>query len=160
MAGESRRQLILEALRTRLQAIQVVNGYQTDVGLKVFFGELPHLGPHDADGAVALIPMEDQVDDMQVGKVSIVLPVNMVALAKPSLSQPWVVVEQIIADIKKAIESGDRSLGGLLAAGKNNPEGLMRGTTETAARGSGSDVVAAMVTYGCHYREAWGNPAA
>lgn len=160
MAGESRRQLILEELKRRLETVQVANGFQTDVGLKVYFGELPRLGPHDADGAVAMIPGEDQVDEMQVGKISIVLPVNMVALAKPSMSQPWVVVEQVVADIKKAIESGDRSLGGLLAAGRDNAEGLKRGTTETSARGSGSEVVAAMVTYGCHYREAWGNPAA
>ena len=160
MAGESRRQLILEELKRRLGTILTENEFQTNVGQKVYFGELPKLGPHDADGAVALIPMEDQVDDAQVGKVSIVLPVNMVAVAKPSLSEPWVIVEQIIADIKKAIESGDRSLGGLLAAGKNNTEGLMRGSTETAPRNSGSEVVAAMVTYGCHYREAWGDPAA
>lgn len=160
MAGESRRQLILEALRTRAAEIEIANGFQTDVGKRLYFGEVPNLGPHDSNQALAIIPMEDQIGELQLGNLSILLPVNFVALAKPTLSEPWVIVEQVIADIKKAIELEDRTLGGLLTGGRNNPEGLIRGTTEVAVRQSGSDAVGAMVTYVCHYAEAWGHPEA
>jgi len=69
-------------------------------------------------------------------------------------------VEDALADIKEAVEVEDRSLGGLLIGGRNNPEGLQRGTTEPFERRSGSEVVGALITYACRYAEAWGQPEA
>jgi len=156
----SRRQRILEALQARVEVIRVENGFQTDLGKTVQLGVLPTFGPDDPPQVLAILPGEDVIGDLQLGKVPIMLPVNFAVLVKPDVSEPWVIVEQGLSDIKKAVELEDRSLGGLLSPGRNNAEGLVRGSTETMERRSGSEVVGALITYGAKYSESWGLPEA
>lgn len=158
--ADSRRQLILAALRTRLEVISTSNGFNTNAGQRVYVGEVPSLGPHDLEQAIVMLPKEDIIGTLQAGKFSITLPVDIVALAKATITDAWVTVEQLLADIKTAVELDDRSLGGLLVGGNNNPEGLLRGTTEPFERPSGSDWVGVSITYAGHYRESWGRPDA
>jgi hypothetical protein len=155
----SRRQRILEALKARVEAITIANGFQTDIGLTVLLGETPTFGPDDATQVLAILPGEDQILGQQA-KVSILLPVNIAVIVSPDIAQPWVIVEQALSDIKQAVELVDRSLGGLLTPGDGNVEGLVRGTTEIFERTSGSDAIGAAITYGCKYAESWGNPEA
>jgi hypothetical protein len=161
MAVETSRRLrILEALKARVERIQIEHGYQTDLGKTVLLGVLPTFGPDDPDQVLAILIGEDQVGDQQIGKIPIVLPVNFAVLVKPDVGNPWVLVEQGLSDIKKAVESGDQSLGGLLRGGRNNAEGLMRGSTETMERRSGSEAIGALITYGVKYDESWARPEA
>jgi len=147
----ARRQQILEAIQTRLQAIRVGGGYNTDAGLAVYLGESPVLGPDDPDVAIAIVPIDDAVD-AQVKGLLIALPVEIEALAKADLAEPWVAVEQILQDIKRAHELEDRTLGGLLSSA------FERGTTRSLPRQPGSTTVGAGIGYLCRYKEAWGNP--
>lgn len=155
----SRRQRILEALKARLETIQLADGFQTNLGLHVLLGEVPVFGPDDPQQVLAILPQEDQVGE-HLSNIPILLPVNIAVIVAPDRDAPWAIVEAALSDIKKAVEVGDRSLGGLLQGGRNNPDGLQRGTTEALERRSGSDAVGALITYGCRYIEAWGDPEA
>ena len=147
----SRRQLILEAFRDRVQDITVATGYQTDAGKTVLLGEVPDLGPDDPDVAIAILPNDDEVKYVGAN-VSIKLPVLIAAIAKASIPQPWVAIEAVLADIKRAVELEDRTLDGLV---QNRFE---RGSTRPAPRVPGSLTVAATIQYTAPYVEAWGRP--
>jgi hypothetical protein len=145
------RQHILEALKGRVEAIQVVDGFATDAGLSVFLGERPRLGPDDPEIAIAIVVFDDVVKS-QGRKYFIALPVGICALARADLDAPWTSVEAILGDLKKAVELEDLTLGGLLRAN------FERGSTRTLDRESGTTTVGAMVTYELQYSETWGKP--
>lgn len=157
---KSRRERILDALRERLEGISIDDGYRTNLGLIVKTGEVPRFGPDDPKQALAILPKEDQPGDLQTGKIPIVWPIDIAILVSPDLSQPWAIVEAGLVDVKRAIEGQDLTLGGLLKGGMNNPGGLMRGSTETFNRHSGSETVGALITYAAPYWETWGDPEA
>lgn len=154
----SRRERILEAAVARLSVIRRSNGYRTDLGDTILVGELPEFGDDDPKQVLAVLPKEDQIQAQQVGKLSITWPIDIAVLVDQRLEEPWRIVEAGLMDIKRAYELADRSLGGLLDGGTNNPEGLLRGTTETYPRKSGSEIIGALITYGHHFRETWGRP--
>jgi len=153
------RQSILTELISRVSAIAVANGYQTDAGLRLFVGELPALGPDDPDAALALIVRDEQAADLSGygeapdGIILSVLPVEVQAVVKADLEQPWVSVEGVIADIKQAVETNDRSLGGVRALP------LKSGRTRAFPREPGSTVVGAGVPYLATFAESWGGGA-
>jgi hypothetical protein len=151
--AESTRQQVLELLVQRVELIKRVNGYQTDAGKTVFFGEVPILGENDPEQAIAVVPDIEQPRWIQDGlKLQVQLPVNFAAIAKADLSAPYLVIEQLIADIKKAIERPDRYLDGLV----NWP--IERGPVRALQRETGSTTVGAAVTYGVRWDEGWGLP--
>lgn len=158
--GPSRRLRIIEEGRRRLQQITKVNGFWSDAGLRVYLGVVPQLGESDPPFGIALTVGEDQLNAQQLGKYFITLPLNIVAFAKPDIDEPWLVVEQLLTDIKVVFESDDPTFGGLIRQGNDNSVGLYRGTTEVLERRSGTDVCGVMVSYGAPYTEAFGNPAA
>jgi len=142
-----RYQIITEIAR-RLELISMPSGYNTNAGALVFFGETPTLGPSDPEQALALVVRGDLVG-YQGANVVTTLPIEVQALAKIDTG-PTVIVEQIIDDIKRAIES-DHSLGGLLL-----PRGLIRGITVPLEREPGSQFVGASVGYNMMFAEKWG----
>lgn len=158
--ADSRRLQIIEALKARVEQITTANGFNTDAGEHVFVNELPTFGKDDPPVAIVMLVREDHIGDLQLGNIPLILPIDFVALAAPTLDEPWKAVEQVLADIKTAIELEDRSLGGLLTGGRNNPEGLMRGTTEPFYRQNGSEVAGTLITYAATYAEAWSAPEA
>ena len=79
-----------------------------------------------------------------------VLPIEVQGIVKADLEQPWLTVEQIISDIKTAIETDDAGLGGLLT------KTFVRGRTRTVPREPGATVVGAGLEYRFTYAEFWG----
>lgn len=150
--AKPRRQLVLEAMRARLQAIEVANGFNTDAGLLVFLGEVPQLGTSDPDTAIALVPGEEIAAWNQGANLLIRLPLIVSAIAKADLAEPWLAVEAIIGDVKRAIELEDRTLGGLVQ------RMIERGSVLVWEREPGATSVAASVTYIAPYVEGWGTP--
>lgn len=151
MAGDARRQRILEALKTRIEAIQIVNGFRTDAGGRVFLHEDPQFGEEDPTTAIAIVVGDDE-PYWHAEQVAIRLPIEFRALAKADLEEPWKAAEAVLADLKQAIELEDRTLGRLI---KPN---LERGTTRTIPREVGSEYVGVGITYHSTYTERWGAP--
>src|SRR3990167_4114681 len=146
----TKREAILAELLLRLSAITIAHGYATDAGDQVFLGESPQLGEDDPSQGLALVVEDDEVNSK--GYVFITLPIAVQALAKADLDTPWLAIEAILGDVKRAIELEDRTLGGLLKSE------LRRGSTRTLAREPGSTTVGEGITYRCEYVESWGNP--
>lgn len=147
----SKRQRILEIVLQRLQAIRVEDDFQTDAGQQVFLGETPKLGPHDPDVAVAVVVQDDQ-PGYQGENILIGLPLEIQAIAKATPDLSYAAAEAVLADIKKAIELEDRSLGGLV------PRTFRRGPTHSVERAEGSTEVGVGITYLFPYLEIWGEP--
>lgn len=147
------RQAILTELLNRVSAITVANGYATDAGLTVLFGESPMLGPDDPLSAVALVVGDDQIDDMASLGDDILtkLPIDVQIIARADVAHPWMTVEAGIGDIKRAVETADRTLGGLLT------RGLQRGRTRSLDREPGATSIGAAIPYSATYLDAWGN---
>lgn len=146
----TRRRAILEAFLARLQGITVANGYATNAGLQVFLNETPELGEDDPPTAIAVV-VDDDAPGYQGEKVFITLPLEVNALAAANLTSPWLTAEDVLGDIKKAVEI-DVQLAGLLQWR------MERGSTQTAKREPGSTTVGVAVTYRLPYREVWGHP--
>jgi hypothetical protein len=138
-------------LRTRLGHITIANGFNTDAGDLVFLCERPQLGPDDPVAAVALVVGADEPGH-QGEHVVLLLPVSIQAHVKVVADDPWMTVEAIVEDIKRAIET-DHDLDGALL-----PRGLERGSTEPLEREDGSSTVGCGVEYRLRFKERWGAP--
>lgn len=160
----SRRAQILQALLDRVQQITVANGFATDAGQQVFLGAVPDLGPNDPSAAIALVVQPDVIQAQQ-NNIKLRLQVDIVVLVRmdpgtvASWNAGWVLVEEMLEDVKRAVELEDRTLGGLLVEGSNSL-GLERGTTDPYQRQTGSPVMGFLITYIAPYVEAWGHPNA
>lgn len=149
----TRRRLILEAIVARVQAIQIVDGFETDAGVHVYLGEAPALGPDDEAQAIAVVVGDEEPNWPLHGKANqIRLPISVQAIAKVDLDQPWLAVEALIGDIKRAVELENRTLGGLV----DSP--LERGPVLTLPKEPGSTTVGAAVNYRALFKESWGAP--
>lgn len=148
----SRRQQILEASVARLAVIQRGNGYATDAGDAIQLGEFTELGPDDPAEAIAVVPGED-VTRTQGDKHGITLPLEIQAIARVDLDEPHAAAEAVLADIKRAYEQADRTLGGLLEG-----KGIRRLVTRTLPREAGMTTVGVGVTYLLDFQETWGDP--
>lgn len=150
----SKRQQILEAFRDRLKLILIASGYDTDAGENVFLGEEVTLGPDDPNIAIAIDVGEDSVGQTHgpTPTLQIQLPIEIQAVAVATMASPWIAVEQVLSDIKKAIELNSVTwLGDLV-------QELSRGSTETLERGEGSTTVGTSITYTVLMFEEWGTP--
>jgi len=154
MAPQSARERIIHALVQRLAAIDGVPPFQTRLGVgKIYVGEVPALGPDDPAEALVVIPDDDQIHH-QRRNFEIDWPIVIGAVVRADVVDPWVPVEQAIADIKRAVELADVYLG--LPADVKNP--MKRGATRVFERPEGSTVIGAGVTYVVNYVESWGAP--
>lgn len=147
----SRRQQVIEAIRSRLEVIAIADGFNTDAGAKIFLEEAPPLGPDDPDVAIAIVIGDDN-PTLHGEHVFGTLPIEIQALAKADLDEPWLAVEGVLQDIKRAIELEDRSLGRLLRSR------LERKPTRTLPREAGSTSVGVSITYEAPIAEKWGEP--
>ncbi len=137
----------------QLATIRIANGFQTDAGQKVFAGEAPELGESDPEAAMALLLEDEETLWQRGGTAAIVkLPFTISAIAKADLEAPWRTVEQVLSDVRKAVEIEDRTLGGIL----NNA--LERTGIRTLKREAGSTTVGVAVTYTATFKEGWGTP--
>src|SRR5688572_28477953 len=145
------RQLIIEALRDRLKVIEVANGFTTDAGRALFVGETPELGDTDPDAAIAMVIREDQITYQGVN-LMVMLSISIQALVKVELDQPYLLIEAMLGDIKRAVELEDRTLGGLVK------RQIQRSITRTMEREPGSTTAGVSILYVCPYTEVFGDP--
>ena len=155
--AESLRLKILNVFRDRLEVISTSNGFLTDASL-VLRGENPVLGPDDPN-AIVLIPGEDISPDDSQGMGTgdganltqrWTIGVQAAVIDDPSI-YPLVLLENMIADIKTAMEQPDRTLGDLV-------HGFYRSRILPMERKEGTDVVGAIVEYDILFTEVWGDP--
>jgi hypothetical protein len=148
----SNRETILAWFVERLSGILVADEYATNAGQAVHLGEIVELGKDDPDVVIAVVINEDS-PGYQGESTLIQLPIEFQATAKADLDAPYLIVEQVLADIKRAVEVPGRRVAG--GAVKTR---LERGPTRVVQREPGSDVVGVGVTYIVPYVEPWGQP--
>ncbi len=141
----------ISELRTRLEEILTTNGFNTDAGQLVMLAEQPVFGPDDPEALLSILVGSDE-PGFQGENTVIDLPVEVQAIVKASVTDPWVTVEAVIADIKTAVET-DHDFGGVLLR-----RGLVRGPTRPFDREAGSEFVGAGIEYRLMYNERWGAP--
>lgn len=156
----SKRSKAIAELVRRLGFIQVVKGYSCDAGLKILLGEVPTFGEGDPDSAIALAIGRDEPVTTG-GLVRTRTPFEVHAMVRADMDAPLVAVEELVADIKNAVEiegqdpgtdaSIDRSLDGLTL-----PKGFERGSIAPLGRNEGSTYVGAIVEYVGIFEERWG----
>lgn len=149
----SNRKTIIQAFVARLAAIQVANGFATDIGLQYFVGETPTLGADDPEAALAVLIGAEQ-PQWQGKKCYITLPIDVHVIV-PAGASAYAAQEDAIADVKRAIEV-DHDLGGLLSSAGQFP--LRRGAIRPLPRESGSTEVGAVLPYEASFTEGWGAP--
>lgn len=155
--NRSAREQAIDELVARVSRITQANGFNTDAGLQVLLMELPAFGPDDPPAALVIVVPEDAPDPRQREHVITTVTFNIQAIVPAALEgqewQPWREIERIIADIKRAVELPDRTLGGALIT-----DGLTRGATRPLEREPGAEVVGGAVEYHAMFGEVWGNP--
>lgn len=152
MSLTSRRRLVLAALLARLEAITANDAaYETDAGQAVCIGDPQPLGEHDPSQAIAVIIGDDDPQPQTAGAFLVSTPIEIVALREVDPTDPWLPVEAVLADIKRAVEQSDQSFGGLVSR-------ITRGTTRALPRDPGATTAAVSITYVLTWKEAWGNP--
>lgn len=150
----SKRRDILAALLERLEAIAVDDGFNTDAGARVSLNEVPRFGPDDPDEAIVVVVNEDEAS-YQGEHIMLRLPIDIQAMAKADPSDAtsaYLTAENILEDVKKAVELPDRTLDGLVK------RQIERGSTRTMEREPGSPHVGVAITYTIPYTEQWGRP--
>ena len=148
------REDVISTFAERLAEIQTANGFFTDAGLQLFIDEVPTLGPDDPPVAIAIGIGEDRVPYNQNEKILVQLPIDVSAIVRVDVVDGWRQREWILADIKKALETPERTLGGLI------PDRMRRTSTKSMRREPGSTVMGASVTYTFDYGEPWGGHVA
>lgn len=148
------RQAILTELLTRVSGIQIADGYSTDAGLLVLFGETPMLGPEDPATAIAILVRDDAPDDLggyggDGGDSVTKLPIEVQGIARADQKNPWLTVEDVIADVRRAVESADPTIGGLLT------KQLQRGRVRPLNREPGATSIGASQLYTATFVDPW-----
>jgi hypothetical protein len=152
--ADSIRKRILLVVANRVAAIATENGFNTDAGRSVYVGGMPTLGPDDPDAVIAVIP-QGQNSGLTRMHVAGQWPIDIVAVANANASRDdhALLVEDVLADIQRAMELEDRTLGGLI-----NANDFSVGDTKPYDREQGSSVVAVAQTYSLHVQRVFGSP--
>ena len=130
----TRRQDIIDEVISRVSAITKTNGFSTNAGRNVYVGEIVKLGENEPDSAIAIVIGNETTVSQRV-KVIYDLDIEIQALVKAQLDQPWTLAEVMIGDIKKAVELEDRRLGGAVNGSGTN--GLERAGASVINPGAG-----------------------
>lgn len=132
------------ALATRLATIKVANGFNTDIGLRVFQGRRRLDESHIP--CVVIVEGEDDPSEQQLGKIKNVARYAVEGVAACDPDNPNVAGRAIVADIKKAIWGADNKFGRTVIA----MDYLGR---TIAPREDGLDTVSAAVEFSLTYAE-------
>lgn len=151
MATASRRELAIDAILERLRAIAVNDGYATDLGASVTVNEFPEFGPNDPRETLVLLVGDDELRS-QGHWFLYTMPVSVLVLVDAESEDGWRTVERGIADVKRAMELDDHTLGGLVSGT------FERGAVEVIPRQPGSSAIGAIVPYLMPMKEGWGAP--
>jgi hypothetical protein len=156
MADSIRKRILAEVVR-RLSLITTANGFQTDAGQVLDVGIARRLGPNDPDAAIAVLLL-DEVTVYQAGRVASDWPIEIIAVANASDNReaPWLLVEDVLADIRRAMELPDiedRTFARLLRS-----PGMEIGSARTFDRDEASEIVGVSQTYGFPLVRGFGVP--
>jgi len=147
----SNRQNAIGELQARLSTILVANGFSTNAGAMVLIGEVPVFGPDDPIHALSIQPGADEVT-FKGEQAFVKLPVKVAVMAKANLSDVWSTIEDVIADVKRAVET-DHDLSKHVV-----PRGFTRGPTTPLERQDGSEFIGVEIEYRLEFPEVWGDP--
>jgi hypothetical protein len=158
---QSKREAAVAELVRRLQFITVVNGYNSDAGKQIVYGEAPKFGPGDPPAALAIIIGETIPEAVQTNYVQESTPIEIQALVPADLDAPLLAVEGIISDIKGAVEIEGRAPGTSAARDRSldgvcQPKGFTRGRTRALTREPGSTYCGSAIEYIAVLEERWG----
>lgn len=146
----SRREAITE-FKNRLQTIRTANGFHTDAGAVIAVGEAYQLGPDDPNVALSMVILDEVILPARGDlKISMHLPIEVIVLVKPDLDDVIGSIEDVIEDVKRAVERGDRQFDGRL------DNTLRRGSIRTLPRESGASTCGATIPYTLPLSEAYG----
>lgn len=137
--------MVVEELVSRLSVIRETNNFATDAGKTVFVGESPELGEGDPETAIAVV-LNDTVP--QPNRMEI-WPIEIQAVAKASIEQPYMAALHVLGDVVKAFELEDLTLNGLVKRMEVGPQRTLR-------REQGSMTVGIGQVYYLQYIRAWG----
>lgn len=139
------------ALARRVENISIANGSATDIGLKVLRGRR-RLDPSQIPCAV-IIERDDDPQAQSSGKVKISQKYIIEGHATCDPDNPNDTGHQIIADIKKAVFTGDLTIDGRLTANNQKAFAIKYLGRSIAPREDGLSVVAASVEISIEYVE-------
>lgn len=140
---------IAAALNARIEAITIANGYSTNIGAQVYRGRLS-LDPSELPCAV-MVEGEDQVEDRTKIKVKLAQRYVFEGHSECNPLQPNDTAHLILADIKRALFTGDLTLGGLIVEMRYIGRSI-------GARPDGTAIVAASVEIEAVFAEDLTNP--
>jgi hypothetical protein len=142
---------IAATVASRLATIKVVNGYNTDIGLRVFRGRMS-LNVKDLP-CIVLAEDADTVQEIRGTKVRLTQRYTIEGHDNCDPLQPNDKAHEILQDIKRAIFGGDLSFGGAL-----RPNDLAYSGRSIAAREDGTAICAASVDIDISYVEDLSDP--
>lgn len=147
------------ALSARLATITTANGYATDIGARVLRGATSF--PESYVPCVVLSEGDDDpAEERAIGGVTHVRNVikfSIEGTAPCDPDNPNDTVHDIIADLKKAIFSGDLTYGGLIRPSRGTPGISYRGRT-FGERADGASFVGGGILIDCEIHEELSNP--
>lgn len=148
----TKRATALAALRARLAQIRIANGFTTDAGAKILFGEDPVVGPSDPPAVLAIVVGDTSGETFEGEVIPSSVPVSVQVIAPAGLGDPGLTIEAILGDIKTAVELTE------CLPECTGPLGIVRDGTTWLKREPGEPYIGAAVNYRILLREGWGAP--
>lgn len=143
----SKASTLAERLSARIAQITIANGYLTDIGLKVFRGK-GKLDEADLPCTV-LVEGEERVDDSAEIQYKARQRFTFEGHDECDPDHPNDKAHMIIADLKRALFSGDRTYGAMVRP----RTGLRYAGRRIATRDDGARIIAASIDIDCEVTE-------
>lgn len=144
---------ILQTVAARLQSITQLSGYYSDVGYNV---RLDRHEPHDSDLPCVLVFLGERVrEDHRADAAKCQQTLTVAAYVQADDRASEEVAVQLLADIQRAVELEDATLGGLL---QGTQYGLSWAGDEILQPSQGENVVGAQATYAMPHIRKTGDP--
>lgn len=148
----SKASTLAERISTRIAQITIVNGYSTDIGLKVFRGK-GKLDENDLP-CVVLVEGEERVEDSTETQYKARQRFTLEGHDLCDPDNPNDKAHMIIADLKRAIFDGDRTFDGIVRP----RTGLRYAGRRIATRDDGARIIAASIDFDCEVAESLTEP--
>lgn len=143
------------AVFERVQGITIANGFQTDIGLKVFRGK--KTADYKEVPFAFVVEGDDQILEQSGLKTRTAIPFVIEGHMACDPENPNDAVHLIVADLKRAIFGGDATYGGLVR-GKHNSPSLAYNGRIIGEREDGAAIVGAAIMFAAEIAEDLANP--
>ena len=143
---------IIDAVAARLADIQVANGYYTDMGLRVI---LDFRAPQSEELPAVSVFLGERAAESNLGcDARVEMLINVIGYVAKDGGQAYLLGDEILADIQRAMETEDETLGGLLRF----QYGMAYAADEIFMPEVGADAVGARVSYTAPHVRKYGDP--